>query len=184
MSKLISISTTLLLLCLVSFAQTKYQPKQISFKVKRLAHKLQKYDKVTGARVGKSAFKTDQYKVFEKLKLAATNDELYELTNHKSPIVRAYAFTGLADNNSAKTLDLMSKNQNDTVTIKKQFGCLGGHNTVIGYMLPFIKTYIKDNKVTLTATQNDLLEKLSDDHMAWADRLRRNPPADDDDDDK
>jgi hypothetical protein len=51
-------------------------------------------------------------------------------------------------------------------------------------MLPFIKTYIKDNKVTLTATQNDLLEKLSDDHMAWADRLRRNPPADDDDDDK
>jgi hypothetical protein len=182
MRKIIFISTTFLFICLISFAQTKYQPRHLSFKVKRLAHKLQKYDKVTGPRIGKSAAKSDQYREFEKLKLKATENELCELTNHKSPIVRAFALTGLTDINSAKTLEIMNKNQNDTVTIAQQFGCIGADNTVIGYMLPFIKSYIKNNNVTLTQQQSNLIQKLSDDHMAWADRRRNNPPADKDDD--
>ncbi len=180
MRKIIFIATTLLFLCLANFAQTKYQPTHLSFKVKRLAHKLTKYDEVTGPRVGKAAHKSDQYKVFEKLKLKASDIELYELTNHKSPLVRAYALTGLTDVNSCKTIDVMSKNQNDTATVDQQFGCIGTCNTVIGYMLPFIKSYIKNNKISLTTTQSDVLEKISDDHRKWADRGRKNSSADKD----
>lgn len=176
----IIISTALLFLIAASFGQTKYQPRHISFKVRRLAHKLQKYDEVTGPRVGKAARKSDQYKVFEKLKLKANENDLYELTNHKSPIVRAYAFTGLTEINSSKTIDVIIKNQSDTVVIDQQFGCIGSRNTVIGYMLIFANRYVKNNNIALTTVQSELFQKLSDEHLAWADRQRRNPIADTD----
>ena len=172
MRKEFIISTIILLLSSASFAQTKYQPKHLSFKVKRLTHKLQKYDELTGPRIGKGAHKSDQYKVFEKLKLKADENELYELTNHKSSIVRAYAFTGLTEIKSNRILDVISKNQNDTVIVNQQFGCIGSSNTVIGYMLTFAKKYIKDNNNVLTNTQNELLQKLIEEHSSWADRQR------------
>ena len=179
------IKLILILVCCVTLGnpcqgQTDFKPGSISLNVKWITLKLKKYDKVTGARVGKGAFKSDQYKLYEKLKRKASENELYELTNHKSPVVRAYALTGLAEMNSPKTLDVLMKNQNDTTAIDQQFGCIGAHTTVIGYMLMFIKSYVRDQHAELSPVQEDLIRKLVDDHHAWAERKRKIPLSEED----
>ena len=147
-----------------SFAQVKYERKHLSFKVKRIVHKLEKYDVVTGRRIGKSAIKSEQYRLFEKLESKATESELYELTNHSSPVVRAYAFYGLANEKSVKMLAVIEKNQNDTVAIIQQFGCIKAGNTVIGFMAASVNGYVERHEIELTAAQKTLLEEI---HNAW-----------------
>jgi len=179
MYKRVLILSSYIFISVTIIAQTQYNAKKISFRVKRLSSKLSQFDKVTGERIGKSATVSEQYQIFQKITDHATENELYELTNHPNPIVRAYALTGLSYMNSSKTLDVLSKNKNDTAIIKEQFGCIGSHNTVIGYMLILTKNYIKKNNIQLTQEQKDLFDYIETTIENWRVRFRKTPSQSD-----
>ncbi len=155
---------------LTSFSQTKYIRRNISFKVKRIVHKLNKYDEVTGERLGRAAIISKQYKIFKTLESNATEAELYELTNHPNKTIRTYALKGLVDKNSSKVFDVLQKNQSDTVLITYRNGCLGSEHTVIGFMAGRVESYIEKNEIVLTADQRSLLDKIIEYNEGWHER--------------
>lgn len=173
-------TTTLLFCALLTFtsiAQTTYVKKNVSLKVKFIVHRLNKYDEVSGALIGRAPQKPEQYRLFEKLELTANESELFELTNHPNPTVRTYALIGLVNKNSSKMFDVLLKNQSDTILIMYKYGCLGRENTVIGFVEHKVESYVEKNKIELTPNQKALMERISEYDEEWRER-RKNKQTD------
>ena len=71
-------------------------------------------------------YKSEKYKAYRRLKEIASERVLIELTNHKSPAVRGYAFMALVDLNSAKTYTILRKHKRDKEIVYYLNGCIGG----------------------------------------------------------
>jgi hypothetical protein len=150
------------LLSLGSLAQTTYSKKNVSLKVKLIVHRLNKYEEVSGALIGKAPQKPKQYGLFEKLKSKANESELFELTNHPNPTVRAYAYWGLVEMNSSMVLKVILKNQSDTLMITYKYGCTGKEKRLIEFMTGFVGSYAEKNNITLTAEVNAIIQREKD----------------------
>ena len=162
MTSLHKILFLLNLISIATFAQVKFNSNFISPETNKIVKELMEYQSVTDGAVGIAGIETEQYNLFEKLKHISSENELYELTNHESPIIRAYAFTALIDQNSPKAIDVLVKNQFDTTLIHIQFGCVGDFDEVIGYMLDIAKPYLEKN--SLSETQLQLIAEIKEKH--------------------
>jgi hypothetical protein len=97
----------------------------------------------------------------------ATDNELYELTNHPSPLVRRSSFYTLLERYSPMVLNLLEKNAGDTTEyFQVQYGCLIENQTfideVLFYLSPesgwnrnFKMTTAQKRKVTAMLTQRE-----------------------------
>jgi len=104
---------------------------------------LQKSKRVEGQRIGIAAVKSYVYESAQFLWSIATPNELVELTMHKNPIIRCYAFLGLFDKkvNENILLGIALKHEKDSAIIKTFNGCIEGSFT-IGYWMRMQATAI------------------------------------------
>lgn len=131
--KYIILSLVLLTITIYSKAQTK-PPKikiyledtgSISNAVKNTVNQIEQYKGVDAAAIGVAGSKTDQYKRLEQLIHEATTQELLQLTNHKSPIVRAYAFWALGKREYKSIIPkVVEKHLKDNESFTYTSGCL------------------------------------------------------------
>lgn len=131
--KYIILSFLLLNITIYGDAQTK-SPKiktnledtgSISNPVKIITEQIAQYKGVDAAAIGVAGSKSDQYKRFEHLVQQATTRELLQLTNHKSPIVRAYAFWALGKREYKSIIpEVVEKHLKDRETFNYTSGCM------------------------------------------------------------
>lgn len=118
------ISKTFTLLAILIFACTfqaaSQHSKKLSPSVKRLVHKLAKYN-VYETAVSPETSKSKQIRNFEKFKVIAKDHELVELTDHENGIIRIYAFKALEQRSYGQLLDIIIKHINDTEIVKYYF---------------------------------------------------------------
>jgi hypothetical protein len=69
--------------------------------------------------MGHGAHTSEQYTRFRYLSDSASTDELAQLTNHSSPVVRCYAFDALAMRCYPKVLPLAQSHFNDTIKVER-----------------------------------------------------------------
>ena len=72
---------------------------------------------------GFSGVKSQQYKRYEWIKQSASDGLLVRLTDHKSPVVRIYAYWALRERGSDMLGSISIKHKNDTAKIDIQNGC-------------------------------------------------------------
>lgn len=74
--------------------------------------------------VGFSGSKTKQYERFEYLLKNAKDEEFVELTKYNNPVVRGYAFGGLAKRKSPRIKEIILYHLRDTSKITYWSGCI------------------------------------------------------------
>ena len=95
------------------------------------------------------------YKYVNLLKVA-TNEDLVHLTYHEKPIVRCYAFTGLAERNYPKIRDVFFDHINDTTqTVYINAGHLQDYTFVRTYMLLTLHPVSSKSKYKFTRPEFD-----------------------------
>lgn len=151
-----------LLISATSIGQTNYSKKNVSMKVKFIVHRLNKYEEISGSLIGKAPKKPRQYRLYEKLKSKANENELYELTNHANPTIRAYAYWGLVEMNSQLVTKVILKNQSDTLLITYKYGCTGRKKRIIEFMTSFLNSYAEKNHITLTEEVRLIVQREKD----------------------
>ena len=65
-----------------------------------------------------------QFRLFEKLVLAATEQQLRDLTEHSNPVVRLYAYQALKRKNLIIPARILERFVNDSATITVIRGCI------------------------------------------------------------
>lgn len=83
-----------------------------------------KTDCVYERHIGLGGNYSEQYARFERLMEILTNKEMFELTKHYNPIVRAYAFKALKIDNSRYMEMAKNELENDTTRICTMGGCI------------------------------------------------------------
>jgi hypothetical protein len=152
------------------YSQSEYHSRAISKETKKIVKKLKHFNLVTSKRIGRSALIPDQYFLFMDLEKTASEIELYELTNHKNSLIRAFSFLGLIEKDSKLLIDVLRKNEFDTTEIRTQNGCLLGTNTVIGYMFNQYRDYIEKNDIKLSETNKELYDRIYENYMNYKER--------------
>jgi hypothetical protein len=106
---------------------------------------LTKYNRVEDKQIGEGGSLSEVYEEFERLIKIANDSELVNLTYHKNPSVRIYAFWGLAKRNYKGILDILNKHLNDTMTISYMAGCKIGTYRVNEFYLEILRPNHIDN---------------------------------------
>jgi hypothetical protein len=107
MRKSIQVLSLLLSVIILSCSKQKEEYK-INYKVEDVAKKLSKDTLMYGFSAGND---------FDELMKIATDEDLLFLTNHKSAIVRCYAFKGLEIRNNSEIRNVFFNHLNDTIDI-------------------------------------------------------------------
>ena len=97
---------------------------QVSLPTSKIAQELAKCNQVEDRQIGEGGEYSKVYAWFEELLKIASDQDLVHLMNHRSPIVRAYAFHGLAKRNYSDIPALLTQHIKDTTEISYQSGCL------------------------------------------------------------
>ncbi|MGV9004411.1 hypothetical protein [Flavobacterium sp.] len=80
--------------------------------------------------------KARNYKSYHKFMKITTEDELKELTHHKKPNIRCYAFNGLVEKKSSGLRKIFEEHIKDTAQIHLSYGgCVVIETTVMKFML-------------------------------------------------
>ncbi|HMI77417.1 MAG TPA: HEAT repeat domain-containing protein [Ferruginibacter sp.] len=114
--------------------------------------------------VGYSGIKTDQYKRYEKLSGFASDLDLIRLTDHKNPVVRAYAFEALAERNSGAAIPVFQKHLNDKEEFKSIGGCLAETISVNKCMLLSLQPYDGNESISLSKKEFKKYAKIITGH--------------------
>ena len=96
------------------------------------------------------------YKLFLKLRSLATENELLELTRHKSPVVKGYSVWALVDKASNHTKDLFLSLKTDTTYIDSRQGDLGGYDPLI--FLLYDRAYMNHHRFRANNLEVDRLK--------------------------
>lgn len=147
------------LIATLSFAQDKFHSKLISHKTKEIVKQIKSYKTICFDSHDNTGTTPEQYKLFEKFTNTGNVNEFYELTNHKSPAVRIYAFRALLEKDLSKAIDVFRKNALDTATVEIQAVDIFLPWIVIGHMYSIANRRIQDNKDKLSEEQLLLVEK-------------------------
>lgn len=138
-------------------AQPKYEKSSVSKKVRKIANQIKSAKTVEGKFIGKGASPSVVYAKFKKLIELASSEELLELTNHNSPVVRTYAFWGYVQKGYETPFFILEKNKEDRELVKRQFGCIISRTNVIDLM---ISLYQIENREILTEKELEYLNSL------------------------
>lgn len=103
-----------------------------------LISNLAEVNQLMGEFTGPGAYTSQQYKNFESLLELCTEEDLIQLTNFNNPVVRSYAFWGLARQNSLMTEQIIRNHVNDDEPVKTVIGCTGANRSVAEFMLKVV----------------------------------------------
>lgn len=126
-----------LFLPILSFAQNlelNYQKRKIRKEIRKIVAKIAKGNEIHSECIGYSCKITSQYKHFERLIKKANLEELVELTKHPQPVVRGYAFWGLAKKHYEDLAEIFVAHANDEELVFQMDGCTGGDMPLIDFM--------------------------------------------------
>ena len=90
-------------------------------------------------RVG-MGFISSQFKRFQRLKNIASPNELEQLLNHESPVVRLYAFQALLHHVDYNPLELLKGIATDTSNVMTQYGCILSSSQVNDQAAELVRT--------------------------------------------
>ncbi|MGB3181151.1 MAG: hypothetical protein WBB45_07155 [Cyclobacteriaceae bacterium] len=92
--------------------------------IKKLAHKIEKYNELESEHVGHAGVTTDQYRNFKKLRDKATYDELLQLLKYKNSVVKGYSSWSLADKKYPDLVDIFAEFLRTGESVITQHGCI------------------------------------------------------------
>lgn len=102
-------------------------------------------NRVDGPFVGIGAVKSEQYKRYELLS-KYSEEKLIELTKHKSPAVKVYAFNALFQKKSSKIISIFAAHITDTTEFEELAGCIGMSKPVNFYLLQKVEPLLTSNQ--------------------------------------
>jgi hypothetical protein len=128
-------------------------------KIQRIVDNLQRDNQVHfGYPVGfsgKPETNNKYYKLFKRLKVKATTEELVELTSHKSPLIVVYSFDILKSRNYDGLKSIFFRHANDTTWYWTAGGCTGFLSRTNWFMLRRLRP-INNDANSLTKSEYDL----------------------------
>ena len=131
-----------------------------------IGNEKEKENEIHSDAVGYRGEKTSQYKRFEKLTKKAKLDELIELTEHPSPVVRGYAFWALAKRNYKKLEEIFIKHLRDEEKLKLYEGCIGLNTSVINFLYQVVSPNLLDWRCkTFDEETFERIEKIKNEKM-------------------
>lgn len=140
---------------------------KISESIKTLVDQIAAYKSVDASAIGVAGSQSVQYKRFLHLVQKATTRELVQLTNHKSPIVRAYAFLGLGRREYKSLVEIIDSHLNDNESFTYLSGCMPTNE--------HINTFYLENVTQNTLfTYLKLYKKQKEKYSALLKQLRKN----------
>jgi len=104
-----------------------------------LVDEIASYNRVDSKFTGYGGTTSEQYLRFERLSKYATTNELIELLNNKSAVVRVYAFWGLQDRKNINLKRIILEHIQDTLSFASLQGCIGSHSYINFYFLTYGK---------------------------------------------
>ncbi len=109
--------------------------------------------------VGAAGQTSSQWSYYEQLQNMATIEQLIDLTNHKSGVVRCYAFEALLKTKHDTIFSVLLKHSKDTLHVITRNGCLGGTELVSDYFVKTIR-YNEEGDYQLNARQQHILDSV------------------------
>lgn len=156
----------LLLLFLViwslsGFGQSEFRPKDVRPEVSSYVDSLIAGGQVEGERVRDTV--SVQFQRYKGLMTVVTPAELSALTDHPEPVIRCYAFMGLAENPDKEVLlNVLHKNANDTALVRCEFGNRKLSYPVIFYCLTSFINLQKKLNWELTPDEQKFVGRISE----------------------
>ncbi|RYZ29592.1 MAG: hypothetical protein EOO10_05795 [Chitinophagaceae bacterium] len=127
----LSLTALFIIFCSLAFGQDTFKPSQVRRSILALIKLLPTYSDSAQTEYIQNTYDT----IFNK----ATDNELYELTNHPNPLVRRSSFYTLLERYSPKVLKLLQKNAGDTTQyFQVQYGCLVERQTFLDELLFYL----------------------------------------------
>lgn len=83
-----------------------------------------------------------QYDRYEKLTLVASDSQFFDLTEHRSPIVRLYAYYGLTHNNPTMLVEALRNHPDDTAKVICRNGALVKESRVYDEALSWAEEFL------------------------------------------
>jgi len=143
----LSLTALSIIFCSLAFGQDTFKPTQVRKSILALAKLLPTYSDTAQTEYLQNTYDT----IFKK----ATENELFELTNHPNPLVRRSSFYTLLERYSPKVLTLLQKNAGDTIQyFQVQYGCLVERQTFLDELLFYLSPQSGwDRNFKITAEQ-------------------------------
>ena len=127
----LSLTTLFIIFCCLACGQNTYKPTHVRKSILALTKLLPTYSDTAQTEYLQITYDT----IFKK----ATDNELFELTNHSNPLVRRSSFYTLLERYSPKVLKLLQKNAGDTTQyFQVQYGCLVERQTFLDELLFYL----------------------------------------------
>lgn len=106
--------------------------------IENLTLKMAEKNTLSGKYVGRGGDSSPQYQLFEELLKKANEQQLTKLSDHANPVVRTYAFWGLAKKNAGNVQKVLEKHIQDNATMVTAFGDIADEITVSEFMLELV----------------------------------------------
>ena len=155
----------LLIFCVDIHAQYNYDSSKINKQVLKLVNKISRAKQLEGVYIGFVGERSQTYALYKKMRELAKKEELTELTNHPNPIVRSYAFWGLAERKEDNIFPIILKHIDDTITMKVLFADVFSYEKVGNFMIKliiptyiFTADYLFTNKTSISDSEKTILD--------------------------
>lgn len=133
----------------------------LSDSLKPIVESLVSFNSVEDSLIGIAAKPSAVYSKFTKLLGIATDSELVQLTDHRNPSVRVYAFWGLAKRHNPVVKSLIKYHITDQAKFKHTEGCEEMENTVNNFYLDILTpNFIDVNCMKLSEDEIKSLRSL------------------------
>ena len=143
------------------FGQLHFDRTKISRQTEQVVSKIEKVNELMGSAVYYAGIRPAQYDNFTEMQKRATQEELVELTNHPSGVVRCYAFWALTYKSSANLLPIVITHISDTESVNTQFGCIGSREKVGDFFINLVTPqYVDLKSKKLTPAEYDYLDSI------------------------
>jgi hypothetical protein len=124
-------------------------------KLKEIVENIERGERIEGSQIGESGAKSVQHQRYLLLQKHATETQLISLTEHKSPVVRCYAFQILANTKSNKTFSILLKHLDDTTKIETVQGCIGWSTYAGDYFINASQLSLNEQRIMDSIMLND-----------------------------
>jgi hypothetical protein len=113
----------------------------------KIITQISQHGKVEGKTVGYGGRTSEQYLRFSRLMVNASDSELVLLTNHYSPVVKAYAFWALSIKGYSEIKSIVEKHLHDRQRFQFQSGCIVENKMINEWFLHLAQQNLTKNEI-------------------------------------